>query len=92
MFKLLTEAPLVSLRDTMDMMFNIYERRSDIKYLPKKPKSLTMVHDAAVRTLPKVSQENFPLNQREDVVQLDKKELTEGLVIRVPETQSSGWP
>ena len=85
-FKLLTEAPLVSLRDTMDMMFNIYERRSDIKYLPKKPKSLTMVHDAAVRTLPKVSQENFPLNQREDVVLLDKKELTEGLVIRVPET------
>lgn len=85
-FKLLTGPKMQALRDTTDMMEHIIQRKPDMAYLPKKPKTLTQLHDCAVRALPKLNQDDFPLNQREDIVVLDGKPFDDTLTIKVPKT------
>jgi hypothetical protein len=70
--------------DTFFMLDKIHRAHPDLAYLPKKPKSMTEIHDKCTATLPKVGQRNFPLEQREDVMQMDGRQLTDELVIRVP--------
>lgn len=74
------------LRDTMDMIERIRDRKPDLRFLPKKPKHLTALHDSAVRALPKINQDDFDLRQREDILMLDNLVLDGNLVIRVPKT------
>lgn len=71
-------------KDTASMMVTIGDEMPSLNYLPKKPKSLDDVHFACLRTLPKISQENFSLAQREDVLALDGKVLMGDLMVRVP--------
>jgi hypothetical protein len=83
-FRLLTEASLTGLRDTMDMMNLIHERHPTLSYLPKKPKDIHHLHESCLRTLPKVGQKDYDLQQREDILMLDGKEMDNGLTLRVP--------
>jgi hypothetical protein len=72
--------------DTMRMVARIIEAHPNIGFMPKKPKSIEVIHQACVRTLPKIHQGDFELNQREDVMLFDKTRLDETLSIRVPKT------
>lgn len=74
------------IKDIADMMKKITESLPELKYLPKKPKTLTDVHDVCVRAMKKVGQDNFELNQREDILKLDGETLLDDMVIRVPKT------
>jgi hypothetical protein len=73
-----------ALADTFSMMSRIASAHPNLQYLPKKPKSITQIHDVCVRTMPKVGQQDFDLEQREDILQLDGKPVMDDLVIRVP--------
>lgn len=62
---------------------NIYGRKlkdSELQkemqfFLPKKPKCLLDFHESLDFSLRKLNEKDFPLNQREDILILDKKEL-----------------
>ena len=80
------------IKDSMEM-FNQLDKhceRDDKNYyefLPKKPKSMKEIHDKCNKILIKIGIADFSLEQREDVLKLDKKEILGGqAVIRVPRT------
>jgi hypothetical protein len=84
--QLIFNTPIDFFNDTMRMVSRIVEAHPGIGFMPKKPKSIEVIHQACVRTLPKIHQGNFELNQREDVMLFDKTHLDERLSIRVPRT------
>jgi hypothetical protein len=54
---------------------------------PKKPKNLRTVHDCAASMMSKIGQEDFTLNQREDILALDGKALGDtGFTLGIPNT------
>lgn len=70
--------------DTFCMIDRIHSANAQLAYFPKKPKSIYEIHQKCLLTLPKIGQQDFELEQREDVVQLDGKKLNNDLIIRVP--------
>lgn len=74
------------LKDTVNMMESIFKEHPTLNFLPKKPKTILDIHDSCVRALPKINIANFDLEQREDILLLDKKKLNDELFIRVPKT------
>lgn len=80
------------IEDTM-AMFNQLDKHCDrdaknyYEFLPKKPKSMKEIHDKCNKILVKIGIADFSLEQREDVLKLDKREILNGeAVIRVPRT------
>jgi hypothetical protein len=70
--------------DTTRMLRRISESGTKFS-APKKPKSLRTVHDCAARMMSKIGQEDFTLNQREDILALDGKALGDtGFTLGVP--------
>lgn len=84
--KLLWSSELLHLSDTLSMMEKITKNHPSLNYLPKKPKSIMDIHDCCVRALPKVNQDNYSLEQRDDVLLLDNLSVDEEHFIKVPKT------
>jgi hypothetical protein len=84
LLKLLWTTEIEQLMDTRDMMHRIHDAHPTLSYLPKKIKSIHQMHELCVRTLPKIHQSDFDLEQRPDILQLDNKIIKNDLVIRVP--------
>lgn len=83
---LLWSTDISELKDAMRMMMRIDKAMPALRYIPKKLKSISELHDRCVRLIPRLSVADFDLNQREDILMMDKKSLHDGMVIRVPKT------
>ena len=83
---LLWSTDISELKDAMRMMMRIDKAMPDLRYIPKKLKSIKELHDRCVRLIPRLSVADFDLCQREDILMMDKKPLRDGMVIRVPKT------
>jgi hypothetical protein len=81
---LLLNNDLSMFKDTIYMFNQIEQLRDDFSFLPKKPKNIKIIHDALSRMTRKLETPDFNLEQRDDVLALDKKILKDGLTIRVP--------
>lgn len=71
-----------------DIQFMLKKINSEIDkdFLPKKPSNFNDIHKSCERMVLKLSSKNFDLNQRDDIVALDNKEINNNLYIRVPKT------
>lgn len=83
---LLWSTDISELKDAMRMIMRIDKKMPDLRYIPKKLKSITELHDRCVRLTPRLSVADFDLCQREDILMMDKKPLRDGMMIRVPRT------
>jgi hypothetical protein len=83
---LLLNNELSMLNDTIYMFKEIENMRDDFSFLPKKPKNIKIIHDTLSRMTRKLETPNFNLEQRDDVLALDKKILKDGMSIRVPKS------
>lgn len=85
--KIMFAPELELLTDTTTMIEAIKRHGKDLDFLPKKPKTLKDLHDSAQRFISKLGQTNFNLNQREDVLLCDGKNISgTDYTIRVPKT------
>jgi hypothetical protein len=84
--ELLFSQHIVFLEDTDCMLRGLLEKGATFEFMPKKPKKLQQVHDALSRQAKKYSGGNYDLDQREDVIKLDKADLLDDMTIRVPRT------
>lgn len=86
LLKLLWGSDLGCVSDTVAMIKMIEDARPNANFFPKKPKNLTDLHNAFSRMMSKIGQADFALSQREDILMLDRRMLTDELQIRVPNT------
>lgn len=86
LLKLLWCSDLGCLRDTVNMMRTIQENMPALSYFPAKPKNILQLHTCCVRMMPKIGQKDFELQQREDILILDRRAINDELFIRVPKT------
>lgn len=83
--KILLNDDLSFLSDTIHMMKEI-ELKRELDFLPKKPKTIKEIHDCLNRMSLKLEIPNYSLEQREDILILDNKEIADKMIIRVPKT------